>query len=217
MRNGYGMWLVLVMGLVLLAGTAGCADSSSPLTREGLYAEAVPGGEEVEVLGLEEIDATAGDYLRDMANLMVSGTSKEEAVALERAEASIPDSEFQSDLRKRIIAWREELAEMRLTYKSAQSRACAERQVLGDDGRLYLCAREETALLINGDEVEEGMASAHVFVYEKAGGSWALVEDRQVEPTGLLPEDGYCERSFINEDGELETIIAEPAAFNEVR
>ena len=59
------------------------------------------------------------------------------------------------------------------------------------------------------------MTSAHVFVYEKAGDTWTLVEDRQVEPTGLLPEDGYYERSFINEKGELQTITTLPSAASE--
>ncbi len=135
---------------------------------------------------------------------MLGGTPDEKGAALERAETAIPDSEFQRDLRVRIVAWRDQLAEMGLTYKSARSRVCADAQILGDDGRLYLCAREETGLLTNGDEVEEGMASAHVFV-----------EDRQVEPTGLLPEDGYYERSFINEKGELQTITTLPSAASE--
>lgn len=214
MKRNQGMWLTFVLGLALAMGLAGCADPS-PLPTDGPYAEAVPRGEEVEILGPEEIDATAGAYLQAMANLMLGETSSEKATALERAEAAIPDSEFQRDLRVRIVAWRDQLAEMGLTYKSARSRVCADVQILGDDGRLYLCAREETGLLANGDEVEEGMASAHVFVYEKAGDTWTLVEDRQVEPTGLLPEDGYYERSFINEKGELQTITTLPSAASE--
>lgn len=214
MKRNQGMWLTFVLGLALAMGLAGCADPS-PLPTDGPYAEAVPRGEEVEILGPEEIDATAGAYLQAMANLMLGETSSEKATALERAEAAIPDSEFQRDLRVRIVAWRDQLAEMGLTYKSARSRVCADVQILGDDGRLYLCAREETGLLANGDEVEEGMASAHVFVYEKVGDTWTLVEDRQVEPTGLLPEDGYYERSFINEKGELQTITTLPSAASE--
>ncbi len=214
MKRNQGMWLTFVLGLALAMGLAGCADPS-PLPTDGPYAEAVPRGEEVEILGPEEIDATAGAYLQAMANLMLGGTSDEKGAALERAETAIPDSEFQRDLRVRIVAWRDQLAEMGLTYKSARSRVCADAQILGDDGRLYLCAREETGLLANGDEVEEGMASAHVFVYEKAGDTWTLVEDRQVEPTGLLPEDGYYERSFINEKGELQTITTLPSAASE--
>ncbi len=216
MKRNQGMWLTFVLGLALAMGLAGCADPS-PLPTDGPYAEAVPRGEEVEILGPEEIDATAGAYLQAMANLMLGETSSEKATALERAETAIPDSEFQRDLRMRIVAWRDQLAEMGLTYKSARSRVCADVQILGDDGRLYLCAREETGLLANGDEVEEGMASAHVFVYEKAGDTWTLVEDRQVEPTGLLPEDGYYERSFINEKGELQTITTLPSAASEAQ
>ena len=214
MKRNQGMWLTFVVGLALAMGLAGCADPT-PLPTDGPYAEAVPRGEEVEILGPEEIDATAGAYLQAMANLMLGETSSEKATALERAEAAIPDSEFQRDLRVRIVAWRDQLAEMGLTYKSARSRVCADVQILGDDGRLYLCAREETGLLANGDEVEEGMASAHVFVYEKVGDTWTLVEDRQVEPTGLLPEDGCYERSFINEKGELQTITTLPSAASE--
>jgi len=216
MKRNQGMWLTFVLGLALAMGLAGCADPS-PLPTDGPYAEAVPRGEEVEILGPEEIDATAGAYLQAMANLMLGETSSEKATALERAETAIPDSEFQRDLRMRIVAWRDQLAEMGLTYKSARSRVCADVQILGDDGRLYLCAREETGLLANGDEVEEGMASAHVFVYEKAGDTWTLVEDRQVETTGLLPEDGYYERSFINEKGELQTITTLPSAASEAQ
>ena len=155
MKRNQGMWLTFVLGLALAMGLAGCADPS-PLPTDGPYAEAVPRGEEVEILGPEEIDATAGAYLQAMANLMLGETSSEKATALERAETAIPDSEFQRDLRMRIVAWRDQLAEMGLTYKSARSRVCADVQILGDDGRLYLCAREETGLLANGDEVEEG-------------------------------------------------------------
>jgi len=216
MKRNQGMWLTFVLGLALAMGLAGCADPS-PLPTDGPYAEAVPRGEEVEILGPEEIDATAGAYLQAMANLMLGETSSEKATALERAETAIPDSDFQRDLRMRIVAWRDQLAEMGLTYKSARSRVCADVQILGDDGRLYLCAREETGLLANGDAEEEGMASAHVFVYEKAGDTWTLVEDRQVEPTGLLPEDGYYERSFINEKGELQTITTLPSAASEAQ
>ena len=143
-----------------------------------------------EVLSQAEIDTTAGEYLESMANLMVADTPENEAAALERAKNSITDSSFQSDLRERISKWKEQLAENGLTYKAARSDLAVESQNIGSDGRLYVRATESTMLTIAGEEVEEGMASEHIFVYENVDGAWLLVEDEQVEPSGLLPEEG---------------------------
>lgn len=168
-----------------------------------------------EVLSQAEIDTTAGEYLESMANLMVADTPENEAAALERAKNSITDSSFQSDLRERISKWKEQLAENGLTYKAARSDLAVESQNIGSDGRLYVRATESTMLTIAGEEVEEGMASEHIFVYENVDGAWLLVEDEQVEPSGLLPEEGKSEYSIINEEGELEILTNESASLDE--
>lgn len=46
--------------------------------------------------------------------------------------------------------------------------------------------KEETYLKIAETETETGYDAEHEFILEKDGKGWRIVEDRQLEPIGLL-------------------------------
>ena len=47
--------------------------------------------------------------------------------------------------------------------------------------------KEETYLTIAETGVETGYDAEHEFILEKSANGWDIVEDKQLEPSGLLP------------------------------
>ncbi|EOS51158.1 hypothetical protein [Adlercreutzia caecimuris] len=133
------------------------------------------------------IGTAAEEYLESMANLLATGTPEQESAAFIRAKKSISDSEMQRELRKEICNWRERL-KPDVEYSSASSNLTIEAQRVDEDGRILVDAIEETMLINKHSGVEQRFGGRHVFVFEGQGKDWTLVEDRQIDPTGLLPE-----------------------------
>ncbi len=50
-----------------------------------------------------------------------------------------------------------------------------------------MTVKEETYLTIAETVIETGYDAEHEFILEKTAGGWNIVEDRQLDPSGLLP------------------------------
>ena len=79
--------------------------------------------------------------------------------------------------------------------------------------------KEETYLTIAETGVETGYDAEHEFILEKSANGWDIVEDKQLEPSGLLPlgvAEEYVEEEsqyFDTVEGEeLDPVDIEPAS-----
>lgn len=181
--------LKVVFAAALCVALGGCVEadppSYSPFDTDHLYGTQLPEGESAEVPSDNIKDATV-PYLESLANLLVTDDESFDENALQQAQALAPNSLQQEKLSEQLRAWRDILAP-EVTYDRAEAFVHPDVQVLGDDGRLYVGANVEYKLHIKGGH-DEGSAEHHVFVYEKQGDAWKLVEDRLCEPLSLLPE-----------------------------
>lgn len=191
--------LSFLFAAALCITLGGCAEadppSYSPLDADHLYGAQLPEGESAEAPADNIKDATV-PYLESLANLLVTGDESFDEDALRQAQALAPDSSQQDKLSEQLRAWRDTLAP-EVIYDQAEAFVHPDVQVLGDDGRLYVGANVEYKLHIK-DGHDEGSAEHHVFVYEKEGDTWKLVEDRLCEPLSLLPEsdsEGFDNKS----------------------
>lgn len=128
-----------------------------------------------------ELDSSAGIYLEDKISVMLSNNSQKNNL---KSEFKTRTSDIEKSL---IAAYRDRLAQKGETYKDYDTDLKILSQYVGDDGNLYVTAKETTMLTIAENNVETGYSANHIFVYEKNGNDWELIEDRQLEPTGLLP------------------------------
>lgn len=191
--------LSFLFAAALCITLGGCAEadppSYSPLDTDHLYGAQLPEGESAEVPA-DNIKGATIPYLESLANLLVTGDASFDGDALHQAQTLAPDPSQQEKLSKQLRAWRDTLAP-EVVYDRAEALVHPDVQVLSDDGRLYVGANVEYKLHIK-DGHDEGGAEHHVFVYEKEGDTWQLVEDRLCEPLSLLPEsdsEGFDNKS----------------------
>ena len=157
-----------------------------------------------------ELNSSAGSYLKDKASAILSPKARQKC---ENAQ-----SEFQtyaSNVEKELIeSYRERLAQRGETYKDSNTELKILSQYNGDDGNLYVTAQETTMLTIAENNVETGYSANHTFVYTLKNGEWELIEDRELEPTGLLPlyqanQFVYSENDDISECREVAIDVIE--------
>lgn len=177
--------IFMILLFLVFAGIAAAGCGPADPAPSDRYDFGLPEGKAVKELLLDEIDATAGENLKNLAALMITGDAAEDDVALELAKASFPDSEEYQQLCERIRRCRDTLAP-EVVYDRAKVALIPHEQVIGRDGRLYVAAFVDIDLHIAKEDVDEGGRERHVFVYERQGESWVLVKDHFCEPSVLL-------------------------------
>lgn len=133
------------------------------------------------MISISELENSAGAYLEDKASVMLSNNYSTNNVQTGFKTRT-------SNREKALIkAYRDRLAQKGETYSDYDTNLEILSQTVGDDGNLYVTAKETTMLTIAENNVETGYSANHTFVYEPSSNGWELIEDRQLEPTGLLP------------------------------
>lgn len=148
-----------------------------------------------------ELDSSAGIYLEDKASVMLSNSTNKGNL---KSGFKTRSSNTEIALMK---AYRDRLAQKGETYKDYDTDLEILSQYIGDDGNLYVTAKETTMLTIAENNVETGYSANHTFVYEQNGNEWELIEDRQLEPTGLLPLYQANQFVYNGSDGSSEADV----------
>lgn len=94
-----------------------------------------------------------------------------------------------------IAEFRDRLYEKGESYDGSSLNLSIENQYIDNDGLLHILAKEVTYLTSSVNNIKTGYEAKHEFIYNKPESTWILVEDRQLEPSGLLPL--YQANNFI--------------------
>lgn len=158
------------------------------------------------LLRQDQLDNTAGTFLDKKVRLMVDSN----VLDVQKSNARKLKSASLDKEASLIVDFRREMSSLGETYINPKSELEVISQRVGEDGNLYVVANETTTLTIAENGVETGYSANHEFVYSKDDDQWVLIEDRQLEPTGLLPlyqaeEFVYHGQGDIKSNKELET------------
>lgn len=138
---------------------------------------------EQDKISLTELEDTAGSYIQSKVDIMLANEAPIKRKNLNNSNAiSVSPNEA-----KLITEYREYLSRVGETYNASETSFEILSQNVTDDGKLHVVAKETTMLTIAENGVETGYSANHEFIYTQINGIWKLTEDRQLEPTGLLP------------------------------
>lgn len=163
----------------------------------------------------KEISNEIEQLLESRAAIMVSdGQVLHESQFTSKA-ADIKEEEQ----RNQIAQVRDELKEVGETYSSTRTDISIINSEKISDSMVSMKVKEETYLTIAETGVETGYDAEHEFILEKSANGWDIVEDKQLEPSGLLPlgvAEEYVEEEsqyFDTVEGEeLDPVDIEPAS-----
>lgn len=177
--------------------------------------------ENIDAMSESVLHSTAGVYIQSRAEIMLSDNDSSIISDIDADILSIS-----SDEKLQIEKYRDALAQMGETYSDSSSSVEMLSQYMDNDGKLHVKAKETTMLTIAENGMESGYTARHEFIYTNINSCWILTEDRQLEPTGLLP---LCEATkfvYGNESslngieateeisiypGEIEASVAKPS------
>lgn len=96
--------------------------------------------------------------------------------------------EIENQTRTKISQYREELKKLNETYCDLRT----DIEILDfssiDNSKISIKVKETTFLTIAQSGIETGYSAEHVFIFEKnQNDEWVILEDRHLEPIGLLP------------------------------
>lgn len=131
----------------------------------------------------KEISNKIEKVLHSRATILVSGKKTLNEIHFESRKANIQEKQQQNQ----ILQFRNELKKEGETYSSTRTNisVLSSEKVL--DEVISVGVIERTYLTISGTNIETGYDAKHEFIFEKDGNNWIIIEDRQLEPTGLLP------------------------------
>ena len=96
--------------------------------------------------------------------------------------------EKENHTRTLIKEYREKLKKMNETYCKARTQIEIQETKLQEDGKLSIKVKETTYMTIDRNGIETGYTAEHEFIFDKNEADiWILIENFQLEPTGLLP------------------------------
>ena len=121
--------------------------------------------------------------LKDRASILISG---EETVS-ESPFLSKKEKLKEKELREQIAQFRDELKKSGETYSAIRTTVNLISSKKISDSVISTKIKEETYLTISNTDTETGYDAEHEIVLKKYKGTWKIVEDKQLEPIGLLP------------------------------
>lgn len=131
----------------------------------------------------KEISNKIEKILHSRATILVSGKKTLNEIYFESRNADIQEKQQQDQ----ILQFRNELKKEGETYSSTRTNISILNNKKISDEMIAIKVIEKTYLTINGTSIETAYDAKHEFILEKEGNNWSIVEDRQLEPTGLLP------------------------------
>lgn len=142
-----------------------------------------------------EIREKIEHLLKERASVMLS----DENILCKNVFRSQKKNMTEQMQRVEIAEFRKELESVGETYSKARTIIDINEVKKDSDSRVSVNVKEETYLTIAETSVETGYAARHEFVFEKGiNGEWNIIEDKQLDPTGLMPLDRaeeYVDRS----------------------
>lgn len=137
-----------------------------------------------EIVDTNEVKGQIQSLLSKRASVMVSDQNiMEKDVALTSKQY-----EIENQTRYKISKYREELKKMNESYSDIKIDVDIIKYNTLPDGKLSLRVKETTYLTILQSGVETGYTAEHEFILEKnIDNQWIIVEDRHLEPIGILP------------------------------
>lgn len=133
-----------------------------------------------------EIREKIDNLLRERASVMLS----DENISCKNVFRSQRNFMIEQRQRVEIAEFRKKLESVGETYSKARTIIDINEVKKDSDSRVSVSVKEETYLTIAETGVETGYAARHEFVFEKGiNGEWNIIEDKQLDPTGLMPLD----------------------------
>lgn len=121
--------------------------------------------------------------LKDRASIMISdGQTVSESPFISEKE-----NLKEKKLREQIAQFRYELKKSRETYSAIRTTVNLISSKKISDSVISAKIKEETYLTISNTDTETGYDAEHEIVLKKYKDTWKIVEDKQLEPIGLLP------------------------------
>ena len=161
-----------------------------------LFANIPVSASELNDFSLEIIYDTVGKELQEKVDILLTTEDK--------ADAQTRETMYEVDSEEYLIAqYRERLAVKGETYNSSRTEFEVENQYTDEQGLFHVVVNEITFLTIAENGVETGYSARHELIYEKTNGVWHMLEDRQLEPTGLLPLHQAYQFVYGNENGKM--------------
>ena len=163
----------------------------------------------------EKISNKIEQLLESRANIMISNGDISHVSQFASRNSNVKEEKQ----RNQIAQFRDDLKEAGETYSSTRTNISIINSEKVSDSVISVKVKEETYLTIAETGVETGYDAEHKFILEKKENSWNLIEDKQLEPSGLMPlsiAEEYVEEDnqyFDTIDGEaLDPIGIEPAS-----
>lgn len=146
--------------------------------------------------------------LNDRASIMVSDKNLVDSRTFKTRSVN-----QENEKRNLISQYRKDLADMGETYSKTKTKIEVIETTNISDVQKSIKAKEVTYMTIAENGVDTGYSAEHEFIFNKDNnGNWVLTEDRQLEPTGLLPlhqaeKYVYKESSYKNDSSNDELVV----------
>jgi len=124
----------------------------------------------------EVVEETSLAFFGEKTDIILSGNSLKSVDSFEKGSEKYL-----------IASYRERLADKGESYSSSRTAVDILDQKKEPFGNVCVTVKETTFLTIAENGIETGYSAKHDLIYSFENGSWVLIEDRQLEPTGLLP------------------------------
>ncbi|MBS6504052.1 MAG: amidase domain-containing protein [Clostridium sp.] len=132
----------------------------------------------------QEINEEIDNLLKERASIMLS----DENVLSRNSFKSRSATMLENKQRNEIAQFRNELEEVGETYSKFRTITNINDFKKLSDSTVSVQVKEETYLTIAETGVETGYDANHEFILEKdINGDWVIVEDKQLDPSGLMP------------------------------
>ena len=131
----------------------------------------------------EKISNKIEQLLESRANIMISDCEISHGSQFTSRSANIKEEQQ----RNQIAQFRDDLKEAGETYSSTRTNISFINSEKISDSMISVKVKEETYLTIAETGAETGYDADHKFILEKKENGWDIVEDKQLEPSGLMP------------------------------
>lgn len=122
-------------------------------------------------------------FLKDRASIMIS----DEQTVSESPFISKKENLKEKELREQIAQFRDELKKSGETYSAIKTTVNFISSKKISDSIISIRIKEETYLTISNTDTATGYDAEHEIILKKHKDTWKIVEDKQLEPIGLLP------------------------------